>query len=124
MRAYLIDPFNSTTTELDFVGDYRDIQRLLQVNTFDCVTINPHRDTLYVDDDGLLKITDETRWFYSPLVPQQAFAGRGLVLGATPSGNNKSAWIELSVLQAGIRYLSTDQVRGDVYAAVRRGELV
>jgi len=57
MKAILINPFNQTITEVEYSGDYKEIYKLIECSTFDCVNIDDD-NTLFVDDEGLLYETN------------------------------------------------------------------
>ena len=87
MRAIFIDATNRTVEEIDFEGDFRAIQEKIGVRCFDCIELNEQRDTLYVDDEGLLNGTQE--FFYVDGKGYcQTFAGNGLVLGTNSEGES------------------------------------
>ena len=85
MKAFLIDPFNHTITEVEYSGDYREISTLLQCSLFTTVTLNEEGDTLFVDDEGLY--VDNQRFFTVEGYPQP-LGGRGLVLGSDCEGES------------------------------------
>ena len=37
MKAYLIDPYETKVTEIEYSGNYEDIYKLIDCHTFDCV---------------------------------------------------------------------------------------
>lgn len=74
MRAILINPFDQTIKEVVYTGDYREIYVLTDCQTFTCVGIDDD-NTLYVDDEGLLKDNRYFSW------NGRNFAGKGIVIG-------------------------------------------
>ena len=54
MKAILINPFNQTITEVEYSGNFKEIYKLIDCSTFDCINIDDD-NTLFVDDEGLLK---------------------------------------------------------------------
>jgi hypothetical protein len=95
MKAYLIDPWTRTVTEVQRGADNSSHSRLREIySLIDCDTItavNPHNagtDIIYVDDEGLFK--DEQKFFLCRLWPQEALAGKGLWVGTTPGGDDAS----------------------------------
>jgi hypothetical protein len=79
MRAILIDPVAKTVTALDFEGDFRAIQKAIDVDCFTIIRPFPDNDdTLYLDDEGLFK--DNQSFFLLDCYPQP-LAGKGLILG-------------------------------------------
>lgn len=109
MRAILIDPKNRTVTEVNYTGDYRNINTHIQADCFDIVRIGDENDnTIFVDDEGL--INDKARdvgFFRFDGDNPMALAGYGLILGTDAEG--ESIECNLSV--------------ADVYSRVAFGEL-
>jgi hypothetical protein len=87
MRAYLIDPFTKTVTEVEHNGDYREIYKLIDAETFTTVLLNSRRDTVYLDDEGLFKPLDQQEFFMLRSYPNP-LAGKGLVLGTNYAGDS------------------------------------
>jgi hypothetical protein len=100
MRAILIDPVAEKISETEFDGDYRSIYRLLSdpeyhlnVTTFTAIYIT-NRDSLFVDDNGLLTAP---RYFFKWRDYRQPLAGRGLILGLRSSdGENIATKLSLA----------------------------
>jgi hypothetical protein len=61
-----------------------------------------HGDTLYVDDEGLLK---PQHHFILIDGHPQPFAGKGVLLGSTPAGNNADARTTLETVKAKLTYM-------------------
>ena len=110
MNAYIIQPdFNSVgqiTTDEEFGLD--KIYQLLstdvkQVRTIDVIYVddysNPENtDVIYVDDEGLL--IDEN---YAFSFNDNAYFGRGIVLGTDDKGNNTSPIMPIEYYMKSIR---------------------
>ena len=118
MKAYLIDPFAKTVSEVQYNGDYKTIYNLIssdniKVDTFTCVEINDQSDTIYVDDEGLNKNLNQQAFFMFNGTP---LAGKGLVLGTDEEGDSQSPTITLQELMTEnkIEFLSLAQVRKQV----------
>jgi hypothetical protein len=96
MKAYLINPFEKSITEVEHNGDYKQIYTFIDCDTFDVVRMDDG-DGIYVDDEGLLKSGQQ--FFALPsLRPDAAFAGKGLVLGCDDQGDSTSPKITLDEL--------------------------
>lgn len=99
VRGILIDPVAHTCTEVEHDADnYKDIYKLLsdekhglKVECFTCVSIDTG-DTIYVDDEGLLK---DPEFFFVWRDYPQPLAGRALILGSDDEGETQSAKITL-----------------------------
>lgn len=89
MKAFLLDPALALTdeggpiTEIDYSGDWREINTLIGSRCFTAVYL-PNGDTMYVDDEGLLG--GPTHFIHCSFGP--ILAGRGLILGADDEGDS------------------------------------
>lgn len=85
MIAYLIDPFERKVTEVEYSGQYQDIYKLIDAQTFDVARLR-NGDSIFIDDEGLMKSNEffMHRGYYNPL------AGKGLVLGTDEEGDSVS----------------------------------
>lgn len=97
MKAYLIDPFTKTVSEVDYDGNYQNIYKLISsdtnpVSTFTCVNVNEAEDTVFVDDEGLLDNMNTQQFFSLNGYP---LAGKGLVLGTNEDGESVTPSISL-----------------------------
>lgn len=86
MKAYLIDPFTQTVSEVEYSGDYREIYSLIDCDTFTCADFNPFGDTVFVDDEGL--INGKPQEFFLIGDYPTPLAGKGLVLGTNEDGES------------------------------------
>jgi hypothetical protein len=102
MKAYLIDPYNCSITQVKYSGDYNDIYNLIDAKYFDCVGFNEFRDTLYVDDEGLYK--DNKEFFMIEGYPQP-LVGKALVLGCDRNGNSIAPKISLTKLRNMVSFI-------------------
>jgi hypothetical protein len=82
MKAYKIDCYNNVITTLNLGEDFREISNNIGCDLFCLAAVFNNNDTLYVDDEGLLK-TDVTRGF---TLDGQFFAGNGILLGCNDMG--------------------------------------
>jgi hypothetical protein len=96
MKAYLIDPFQQTVTNVELAGaenprkHLRDIYALLNCELIDAVTISEQGDAVLVDDEGLLKDMNSQRFFQlgNELDGCMLLAGRAIVVGTNSYGNS------------------------------------
>jgi len=93
MKAYYIDPILKFVAEVDFVGDYKQIYKWIDANTFDVVNVNGYGDGMYVDDEGMLKRNNS--FFKIPIWHRsakdyvlQTYAGKALILGIDDDGDS------------------------------------
>lgn len=100
MRAFLIDPARRSVEELDFRGNYKQIQRLLSYTEepvlFTIIEVD-YGDTLFLDDEGLLK--KDLHAFHWKGYPNP-LAGKGLLLGTTGDGNSGPTRMTLEDVQS------------------------
>jgi len=75
MKTILINPFNQTITEVEYSGNFKEIYKLIDCSTFDCINIDDD-NTLFVDDEGLLQ---ENRYFHWK--DYTNLAGKALIIG-------------------------------------------
>jgi hypothetical protein len=104
MQAFLIDPANKaiSTVELPDTGDKLPaIYKQLQCDTIDAVPL-PNGDTIYVDDEGLLKPILQ---FFAVRGASQPFAGRGLVVGIDAHGRSVTPTITLAELTNSVKFI-------------------
>lgn len=78
-RGILIDVRKREVREVVIGDDYTDIYVPLEADMFECVDIE-EPNTIYVDEEGLLKLT-ATSMFFTYKGAHQPFAGNGFILG-------------------------------------------
>lgn len=101
MRTILIDPEAQTVTELDFEGDFRDIQKTIDCGCFTTLNINgPKMEAIYVDDEGLLKGSGFVFSFMG-----QPLVGKGLVMGCDMEGESIGTDMPLSAFTDQIEWM-------------------
>ena len=114
MKAYLIDPIKEEISIVDYNGDFKQIQELIEADLFDIVYPFKNQDAIYVDDMGLMKQVN----FYFQIKydngRNQDLFGLGLVLGVDDEGNSIEPKISLETLKDKITF------RGAV--SIRQGE--
>lgn len=99
MKAFLIDPFERTITEVEYNGDYKHIYALIGCETFETIQIGDDGDAIYVDEEGLLGDLSKQAFFGVPSLYSQALAGKGLVLGSDALGGDTAPKITLEALK-------------------------
>tara|TARA_Y100000114_G_scaffold148215_1_gene160940 strand:- start:108 stop:500 length:393 start_codon:yes stop_codon:yes gene_type:complete len=114
MKAYLIDPIKEEISIVDYNGDIKQIQELIEADLFDVVYPFKNQDAVYVDDMGLMKQVN----FYFQIKydngRNQDLFGLGLVLGVDDEGNSVEPKISLETLKDKVTF------RGAV--SIRQGE--
>jgi hypothetical protein len=109
MRGILIDPTNKTVSEID--GDFTNYRKIQEVvgDPFTVIGLGGG-ETLYLDDEGLLR---------EPIAPlftwvgyRQPLAGKGLILGTDDNGDTIASIMPLAVVQASIRWRDDVEFKG------------
>jgi hypothetical protein len=98
MRAIFINTKNREVKEIEFKGDFQDIQTLLEVDCFTCVQMDDEGNTLYVDDNGLFN--EENDFFQVNtsdlrLSHPYPLSGNGLILGTDDEGESVGTEMEV-----------------------------
>jgi hypothetical protein len=96
LKAILIDvekeELREITVDLTRDNEYtNDIHRAIKCETFGIITFDgadETSDTIFVDDNGLLSLTPQSKFFYFADAPMIC-AGNGLILGTTEEGDSK-----------------------------------
>ena len=96
MKAILINPKLQTINEINYSGDYKDIYKLTECSMFTAIyPFDNCEDTIYLDDEGLLKSSNYCFTFYCDNGTSQPLMGNALVLGADDEGESKD--VETSI---------------------------
>lgn len=108
MKAILINPEFEYIHLIDFDGDYKSIYKLLDCRMFECVYPFKNEDTVYVDEEGLLK---DSNYAFTikfdnlvdgegkPII--QELYGNALILGSDDQGES----VDCKTLHSEIRTL-------------------
>lgn len=105
MKAVLIDSKNRTITDVEYSGDYKEIYRLIGCSCFTVVRNLPDGDDVFVDDEGLLKLTGDTPFFTIPWYPSP-LAGSGLILSTDAEGDSTDAKHDAAFYRRHVRFTS------------------
>ncbi len=105
MKAFLIDPFKQEVSVVEFTGNYKNIYTHIQCRVFTACAFDQNGDTVWVDDEGLLKDLTQQAFFLIAGYPQP-LAGRGLVLGAGAEGESIAPVTSLEDIKSRVKFLS------------------
>lgn len=108
MRAIFIDSENETLENVELGDDPSEITSLLKCDLFDVVRVTAE-DDLFVDDEGLLKVAEDTKFF--TVRGGTPFAGNGLILGHTESGDSAPTKLNLYMLGQSTEFLSLNEMK-------------
>ena len=109
MKAYLIDPFAQSVTEVEYSGDYTEISRLIDCDLFTTSWRNKFGDTLFVDDEGLINGKHQEVFLISGY--PQPLAGKGLILGSDQQGESVEPSITLEQAKALVDWIPSFMLR-------------
>lgn len=112
MKAILIDPFDLKVAEVDYSGDFHEIYKLIHCGTFDCVRIDDLGNTLFVDDEGLIKGSPQAFFVYEGY--PQPLAGYALLLGSNESGDTIEAGVSLEEASAAVTFVTPASINGEI----------
>lgn len=111
MRGYLVDPFTKTVTEVDTTG-YPHFKTLIEVDIIAAVNIAEYpensdtlyskRDTVWVDDEGLLKSGEQA--FFQVKGYNQPLAGKGILLGSDEEGETVGAYMQFELFKSMVSF--------------------
>ena len=106
MRAYLIDPIKKEISVVNYNGDYRMINELINCERgFDAVYGFRNQDTLFVDDEGLLRKENHAFEFTYDNGHTQPLMGKALVLGTDAEGESVAVKSTLEEVESKIRWI-------------------
>lgn len=107
MRAIKIDSKNSTIIEIEIKG-YEEVRDA--VDGCICLAFDypNNKHSCYVNDEGLL---NNPEFFFVSKFGAQPFAGNGVIMGSTPSGNFRTCKLNLDDVKNSIKFLTLDQIQ-------------
>lgn len=108
MRGILIDPVMHSVRYVDYDGNYKDIYRLLEIESpFDVRPISgTENESIFFDDEFLLKADEGGRpgaYFYMNGIPDP-IGGRGLILGCTEEGESVETKLTVEDVRQNVRW--------------------
>lgn len=112
MKAIFIDSTNKTVTEID-VPNKNTLQawyKILGVSMVEVATYITDHDSILVDEEGLLSLTSDTK-FFSYKGGHQPFAGNGLVVGVDEEGESVSCDATTDQIKAKVQFHSLREVQ-------------
>jgi len=110
MRAILINPFEKKISEVEIQNTLEDLQVAVGDGEKVLITVAcelPNGDVIYVDDEGLFKPNNA---YFTVDGAHQPFAGIGLVVGSTKTGNSTNARSSIAQITSMVSMLSRVQL--------------
>ena len=105
MKAILINPEERTIRHVSYDGDYKSIYRLIRCTTFEAVYPFDNGDTLWIDEEGLLK---ESNFAFNIRADNpkfnQTIMGMALVLGTDAEGESVECLSSLDDIKSRINF--------------------
>jgi hypothetical protein len=90
LRAVLVDPVARTVTDIEIEKGLDGMYEAIGCELVALVRLKDGSEgDLWVDDEGLLKLTPESRFFV--IHKSSALTGKGLILGSTEEGESTHA---------------------------------
>jgi uncharacterized membrane protein len=111
VHAVLIDPATQTISNVDYNGQIEHMYKLLNVDVVEVVDMGAEGD-LWVDEEGLFKVTPATMFIVSDLL-HQPIAGRGLILGVNADGETIAAPHDADYYRDKFTYTPAAQIKND-----------
>lgn len=127
MRAILINPQDCSVTEVEYTGNYKNINEHIGADYFDIVRIGDENEhTIFVDDNGLNNDTVERIGMFRVEGDYPAYlAGKGLILATDDEGESVAASMELDAVRAMIAFGKGCRVNGQpVFVELKAGEQI
>lgn len=109
-KGILIDVKNETITEVQVSKGIQGIYDQVKCQTFEVVNLDDHND-IYVDEEGLLGLTPDTKFF---MIENglQPIAGNGLVLGFdNETGDSVDTTYDIETLRKSVKFYTLRQVQ-------------
>lgn len=112
MKGILIDSWSNDVREITLIDEASTLSQMYELigcSTVECVHL-PNGNDLWVDEEGLLFLTQNSRFFvYNGVMP---IHGRGIILGLDrKTGECKSTKLKLEDVTDGVDFYSIDEVR-------------
>jgi hypothetical protein len=111
MKSYLIDVDKQEIREVD-TTDYKDFNKYVGCNTGTIPIIFSNEDSLWIDNEGLLKSNMKGFTFvFDEDGTQWKFAGNGLLIGSGTEGENADVQMTIERLKEQIvKWLSVEDI--------------
>jgi hypothetical protein len=105
MKALLIDSKNKVVKQIEIGEHFTEISKAIDCDVFAAPHILENEDTMYCDDEGLLK--NPQHFFLLDTYPQP-IAGNGLILGCDDEGDSIDVKTTLDELISRVTFMNID----------------
>ena len=113
MKAVLIDAVNKTITNCNINNGLETFYKLLNCQTVTAPVVLENNDTLFCDDEALLKPAYHFfKLSYNGY--ENYFAGNGLIVGTNDEGGSVDVETTAEEIQRHITFMDLQQVREEV----------
>lgn len=109
-NCILIDVQNETIENVLIGEDIQPIYDVLKCEMFECVHVDDI-NTIYVDEEGLLRLTPNTK-FFSYEGGHQPFSGNGLIMGTNQNtGESIDTTLTLEEVRSKVKFHTMSEVQ-------------
>lgn len=110
-KAILIDVTSETVSEIEVQDSVEAFNKAIGSDCYTCGPRLENGDGVLVDDEGLLKLTPESKFFTFGNYPQP-LVGNGLLLGSNPqTGDTRNVQSNVERIKRSVRFLNMAQVQ-------------
>jgi hypothetical protein len=115
MKAIRIDAKSKRIESVDLGPQLSDIYEMLNCEIFTVAypqTVEPIDDVIYVDDEALLKNTDDiVGAFFIDIYPAQPLFGHALIVGTDLDGNSTDTSFSIEQISDMVHFLERDEIK-------------
>ena len=104
MKAILINPKEEIIRVISYDGDYKSIYQILECRAFECVYPFKNEDTIYIDEEGLLKDSNYSFAIKCDDGTTISLMGKGLILGTDAEGESIECQSKLDDIKSRVTF--------------------
>ena len=104
MKAILINPKEEIIRVISYDGDYKSIYQILECRMFECVYPFKNEDTIYIDEEGLLKDSNYSFAIKCDDGTTISLMGKGLILGTDAEGESIECQSKLDDIKSRVTF--------------------
>jgi hypothetical protein len=108
LKAILIDTENREVKMIEIEKGIDAIYEQINCDCFTVVTLE-NEDAIFVDDEGLLKLNENSKFFFIEGY-HQPLAGNGLILGTDEEGESVNAKSNLEDIKNRVKFLTIQEI--------------